>query len=487
MIAISARKTALGDELRTAIFATAIVWMVFAAAMLICAITDLLAGDGDWKVFMIASGLVVTVAGMIALATRGAEPKPTQRFGFLLVVMMWSTGPLAGAVPFVLHGMSLPDAVFEAVSGVTTTGATVMSGLDAEPPGILLWRSLMQWIGGIGILALGVVLLPFLRIGGMQLFSKESSDRSDRPLPRFVSFARGLMAVYIILTGLCFIAYEVAGMSSWDALNHALTTVATAGFSTHDASMGHFDDTGILWVGSTFMILGALPFAMYVAVLFGRTPDRLDPQVAVLIGIVALAAITLAATRENGFGDREFAEAVFNVVSVVTTSGYAAGDYTAYSSYAMALFFVLAFLGGAAGSTTGGIKTYRLIVTAAMLRAHMHRLVHPNIVAVTRYGGQQVDPAIFRSALVYLIAFAVMLMLLTMALAMTGLDLITAHSGAQSALTNVGPALGPIIGPAGNFGSLPDAAKGLLCLGMILGRLEILPVLALMSREFWRR
>jgi trk system potassium uptake protein TrkH len=326
-------------------------------------------GVADWSDLPAAAGLVLTLGGLVALATY-APPPPTARFGFLLVVSLWFTAPLAGAAPFLVHGLSLTDAVFESVSGLTTTGSTVMVGLDAETRGILLWRSLLQWIGGIGILALGLVLLPYLRIGGMQLFSKESSDRSDKPLPRFASFGRTLLAIYVLATVLCALAYSAVGMSAFDAVNHAMTTLSTGGYSTYDASMGHFEGVGPLWVGSLFMMVGALPFSLYVAALVGRRAVTLDPQVRVLIAIVAAASLSLMIAREGGFESRAAAEAVFNVISVITTTGFAASDYGTWGPYAVALFFLLTFLGGCAGSTSGAIKTYRLIVVAALLRAH---------------------------------------------------------------------------------------------------------------------
>jgi trk system potassium uptake protein TrkH len=477
----------LGAEIRSAVFATACVWMLLAAAMLAPLVTDLFAYDGDWVVFATAAGLVVTLAGVVALSTRGPTPRPTPRFGFILVVMLWVATPMAGAVPFVLHGLSVTDAVFETISGFTTTGSTVMTGLDVQPRGILLWRSITQFLGGVGILALGLAVLPFLRIGGMQLFSKESSDRGDRPLPRFASFARSLMAVYGGLTILCALAYASVGMSAFDAVNHAMTTLSTGGYSTHDASMGFFVEDGPLWVGSLFMLIGGLPFALFISILFGRRPGEIDPQILAYLGIVVAASICLTLARSDGFEARPLAENVFNVISVITTTGYAAGDYTLIGPFAVALFFLLTFLGGCAGSTAGGVKTYRIVVTWTLMRGHLTRLVSPNAVTLTRYGSRQVDPAVFRSALVFLVAYAFCLMAITLGIAATGADLLTAHTAALTALSNVGPGLGDVIGPSGNFVSLSDAAKWLCSAAMLLGRLEILPVLVLLTPEFWRR
>lgn len=477
----------LGAELRAAVHVASTFWFVLAGAMLPGAVLDLLHGQEGWRVLSVASGVTVTLAGILSLATRGPTPPPSPRFGFLVLLALWLLSPLAACLPFLLHGMSVVDSLFEAVSGLTTTGATVMTGLDAQPDGLLLWRSIMQWLGGIGILALGLVLLPFLQIGGMQLFSKENSERGDKPLPRFADFGRRLLFIYVGATAACVFAYSAVGMTNFDAFNHALTTVATGGFSTHDASMGHYQTNGPLWVGSVFMVLGALPFAVYISFLAKRRGIEWDPQIPVFLGLVAVAALSLMVMREGGFESRAAAEAVFNTISVITTTGYAASDYTAWGPYAVSLFFMLTFLGGCAGSTAGGIKTYRLIVTVAMVRANLRRLLMPNAVTLTRYGRREVDPAVFRSALVFLIAFAVLLILLTLGVAAFEVDLVTALSGSLTALTNVGPGIGDIIGPAGNFQSLPDGAKLLLALGMLMGRLEILPVLVLLLPEFWRR
>jgi trk system potassium uptake protein TrkH len=486
-VAIARRRNTLGGELRGAAFVAGAFWFVLAAAMVPCAIYDALTGMGDWRTLFVSAGVTVTLAGMLTLSTRGPAPQPTPRFGFLVLLGLWMLSPLAASLPFLLHGMSVVDALFEAVAGLTTTGATVMTDLDGKPRGLLLWRSVMQWLGGIGILALGLVLLPFLQIGGMQLFSKESSDRGDKPLPRFADFGRRLLFIYTGATVAAVFSFSAVGMTNFDAFNHALTTVATGGFSTHDASMGHYQTNGPLWVGSAFMLLSALPFAFYISLIAKRRGVDWDPQIPVFLALAGAAALSLMIMREGGFQSRAAAEAVFNAVSIITTSGFAASDYSAWGAYAFSLFFLLSFLGGCAGSTTGGVKTYRILVTVAMVRANLRRLIMPNAVTLTRYGDREVDPAVFRSALVFLIAFAVLLMLLTLAMAACDLDMVTSLSGALSALTNVGPGLGPIIGPAGTYQPLPDAAKAVVMLGMLLGRLEILPVLVLLLPEFWRR
>jgi trk system potassium uptake protein TrkH len=485
---VSPRESALAREVRAALFATSAIWVIFAGAMLAPAVADLLAGSPDWKVFAVSSALIVTVAGMLGLATRGPTPPATQRFGFILVALIWTTGPTAAAVPFLLSGLSLTDAVFETVSGLTTTGSTVITGLDAKPPGILLWRSMTHFLGGVGILALALLLLPFLQIGGMQLFSKESSDQSGKPVPRFAAFTRTLFLIYLALVAACTAAYQAAGMSPFDALNHAMSTLGTGGFSTHDASMGHYaGNEAILWVGTVFMAAGALPFGLYISAVSKRQGVELDPQVPVFLGIVVAASISLSLARADGFTSYAIAESFFNVMAVITTTGFASTDYLLWGPYAVALFYVITYFGGCAGSTAGGVKIYRLIVVFETMRAHLGRLISPNAVAVTRYGRRQVDPAVFRSAMVFLIAYAVVLQGLTLAVAACGVEFVTAHSGVLTALSNVGPGVSPLIGPVGNFATLPDTAKWLLIFAMLLGRLEILPVLVLLTPAFWRR
>lgn len=481
------RSSGLLAEIRAAFRVASLVWIAMAFAMLICAGADLMVGDGDWRNFAVSSGLVGAFAALVAIAARGAPPKATQRMGFLLVIIVWVSTCAVCALPLALYGLSIPDAAFESVSGVTASGSTAMVGLDETPHGVLLWRSILQWFGGIGFLGLGVLILPFLRIGGMQLFSKESSDRSERPVPRFADFARSILTVYVALTVLCMLSYHAGGMSLWEAINHAMTTVSTGGYSTHDASFGYFDDTTLYWIAVVFMISGALPFGMYIGLLFGKRPTALDPQVIVLLLAMLAATLVISMFRADGFESRALATHAFQVVAIVTTTGFGVDDHSAWGPLYIALFYLLMYLGGAAGSTTGGIKTYRLIVVFSLIWSHLNRLLHPNEVSLTRYGGKSVDPAIFRAAMVYLVAFGVALMAGTIGLAATGLDLVTAHTGALTALANVGPALGDIIGPASNFSAIPDSAKWILVLGMLLGRLEIFPVLVLFLPAFWRR
>jgi trk system potassium uptake protein TrkH len=478
------------EELRAAIHVTSIVGFAIAVTMLVPAFANLAANEPSWTDF--AGAAIMTAGGwaMIGIATAGARAKVSPRFGIILVNMLWWLIPLFSVAPLMIGPAKLTyvDAAFETVSGFTTTGSTVLTGLDSYDPGTLLWRSLIQWFGGTGMLSLGLVILPFLKIGGLQLFRMESSDRSEKVLPQFATIVKSITVIYVCLTLLCAIAYLLSGMSVFDAINHAMTTLSTGGYSTHDKSMGFFPNSSTLWVGSFFMLLGGMPFSLFVTLVFLRQKPRIDPQIIWYLVIVAGAAGLLFASRVGTgiYSLRSIAEDVFDVISVITTTGYAAGDYTLWGSLAVPLFFLLTFFGGCAGSTAGGLKIYRLIVLVEMVRSALREIVHPNGVFPVRYGKQRVDPAIFRSALVMSVSFAGVLAICTLVLGAQGNDLITSLSGSVTALANVGPGLGTEIGPSETFTTLPDSSKVTLAAAMIAGRLEIMVVLVLFMPLMWR-
>lgn len=481
-------------SVRAAIHIAAVFAIYLSVSMLIPAAVDLYYGHEDWKVFTASSFFTGGLALAVAIATNTKAPPVSPRFGFLLVNLLWVTMCIAGAIPFLASSLEMTptDAAFEAVAGVTTTGATVFAQIDGLPPGMLLWRSILQWMGGLGVIALGLFLLPFLNVGGVSYFKIESSDIDDRPFARFSTFAAGLLSIYAVLTMACGIAYAVAGMSAFDALNHALTTVSTAGFSTHDASLGYYSgNAGVLWVGTLFMFIGGLPFsALILFALRGRFDAALDPQIrifaAYVIIIILAVAIYLRVTAGMGMFDA-LTIAAFNFMSVVTTTGYSTTDYTAWGPFAFALAFVAMFLGGCSGSTTGGVKTYRFVILFGLINSGIRRLVYPSTVQTVRYGDRPVDEEIQRAVVLFIGAFLFLWAIITVALAATGVDFISSLSASLSALMNVGPGLGDTIGPRGNYSSLPDLAKWILTFGMLLGRLEILAVLVILTPLYWSR
>lgn len=466
--------------------------LALAIAMLLPMAIDLHDGNPDWQVFLNSSLFVSVFSALAIVATRGAIAPFSLRLGFFLINCLWLSTSVVAAIPYLMSslGMSLADSVFEAVSGLTTTGSTVLTGLDGMPRGLLVWRSLTQWIGGFGIIAMGMLLLPFLRVGGMQIYQMESSTKGESPTARFKEFAMALVGIYVTFTLACAACYLAAGMSEFDALNHAMTTLSTGGFSTHDRSLGYFGEP-ILAVAIVFMLAGALPFIALVRALVLRDARRaLEPQIPVLLGIlVVLSALVAAGLIIGGDGPPGWVtlHATFNIVSVVTTTGYASADYMTWGTHAVGLFMLATFLGGCAGSTSGGLKTYRLVVMYQTVRSALRGLVFPNGLFVVRYGGEVVPPESIRSITVFIGAFFAALVTIAALLALMGLDYVTAFSGALTALTNTGPGLGDVIGPADNFASLPDAAKWLLSVAMLLGRLEILTVLVVFSPVFWRR
>ncbi len=442
-----------------------------------------------------ALGAAVTLgAGLLLTLSSGR-----QRFNlsirqmFVLTTASWVSTCLFGAMPlyFGIESLSFTDAVFESVSGVTTTGATVLSGLDTMPRGILLWRALLHWFGGIGIVVIAIAILPFLSIGGMRLFKTESSDWSDKVAPRAGSVAKSVGVVYVALSLLCTGGYLLGGMGWFDAITHAMSTISTGGFANHDRSFGPFADQPlIMWTAIVFMLLGGMPFTLYVALLRHRRVDLFrDQQVrgflttAAAVSGLLFIVLLLSSDRRT---DELLTHVVFNVVSVLTTTGFASDDYTLWGPFAIAIFFLITFIGGCSGSTTGGMKIFRLQIGMEVLNHQLKQLLHNNGVFTLKYNGRRVSDELITSITAFSFFFLITIGVLTLLLALLGLDLVTALTGAATAVANVGPGLGTVIGPAGNFQPLPDTAKWLLSIGMLLGRLEIMTVLVLFTKAFWR-
>ncbi|WP_349357444.1 TrkH family potassium uptake protein [Stappia sp.] len=479
-------------SLRPVLNVLGFLYVGLATAMLIPAMVDVAARNADWQAFVMSALITGLIGLLMSVAVGGSLAEGlNMRQTFVLTTLSWITLPAFGALPFLWLGVGYADAVFEAVSGFTTTGSTVLSGLDGLPPGLLVWRSLMQWMGGVGIIVMAIVLLPHLRVGGMQLFQTESSDRSEKIVARSIELARLIGVSYLFLTFLCGVAYWVSGMSVFDAVNHAFTTIATGGYSTHDLSFGYFTNPATAWVAIVFMVIGSLPFVLIIQALRGE-PLALwrDPQVRAFIGFVVL--VSLAVTVYLGLQHRvPFADALrmsaFNMIAVVTGTGYAYGDFTTWGPPIVVLGLLLMFVGGCTGSTTGGIKIFRFLVFFGTVRAHLRRMVRPNRVLPESYGKTRLTPELSFSVLAFLVVYMGTVGVITLLLAAFNLDLVTALSAAATAVGNVGPGLGPIIGPAGNFAPLPDGAKWILSFAMLMGRLELFTVIVLLDPDFWSR
>ena len=457
--------------------------------MFLPAIIDLAFYNEDWHSFAISGMLALGLGVGIFLAMRSEDEDWTTRKAIIFVNALWFLTSMTASMPLYFSSLNLTfvDAFFETTSALTTTGSTVLSGLDSMAPGLLFWRSFMQWMGGLGIVAISITLLPALGGGGQKLFYLESSEQNANPFPRIQEFATKILAVYCLLTAACTFSYFQLGMTFFEAINHAMTTVSTGGFSTSDGSMGHFDSLGILLAASVFMFLGGMPF-LYLIRFFSvdRAPD---PQVSLYIRAVIAATLIVFIAKEVLSPDRAVSDLVlslFNVISIITTTGYGAGDYQLWGPIFGVMFFILTFAGACSGSTSGGLKQFRFVVSWLVLKDAVWHLIHPNRVSPLRYGDRVIDNSTIQSTMTLIFLFLATFILFAIVLELTGLDFISAISASATAIANVGPGIGDVIGPAGNFAGLPNFAKWLLAVEMILGRLEILSAYALLMPAFWR-
>lgn len=462
------------------------------AAMVFPMLIDLLHGDGDWKVFFEAGIITVVTGGLVALAcANGVRDKLSIQQTFLLTTGVWLALPVFGALPLMLGATEarFVDAFFEAMSGLTTTGSTVFTGLDALPKGLLFWRSMLQWFGGVGIIVVAMVFMPELRVGGMQIFRSEGFETSGKVLPRAAEIASQISFVYGILTVTCVLAYLLVGMDPFDAVNHALTTVSTGGFSTYDASFGMFQGPAE-YVAAIFMVLASLPFVRFVQLLAGTAKPLLrDPQVHVylIVNVVLILLLTLYRIFINDDHlEHSFREATFNVTSIITGTGYASVDYQLWGSFPVMVFFFLGLIGGCAGSTCCSIKIFRYQILFSSIKAQIRRIHSPHGIFTASFSGRAVSDDVINSVAAFFVMFILTLGVIAVLLSSTGLDYVTAISGAASAVANIGPGLGDIIGPSGNYASLNDTAKWILAFAMLTGRLELMAVFVLFSVKFWR-
>ncbi|KIN76511.1 Trk system potassium uptake protein [Sulfitobacter mediterraneus KCTC 32188] len=479
-------------DLRPVGYVVGLLVAVLGLFMLLPMLVDLAEGRGHAIVFVETFLITTLGGGMIALAcSNGVREGLTIQQTFLLTTGVWLMLPLFGALPFILGetNSSVTDAVFEAMSGLTTTGSTVLSGLDTLPKGLLLWRGILQWLGGIGIIVVAMVFLPELKVGGMQIFRSEGFDTFGKILPRAGEIATQIAVIYLWLTMGCILSYLALGMNAFDATVHALTTISTGGFSNYDASFGAFSGP-MEYVATVFMILAALPFVRYVQLINGN-PLALhrDPQVrGFLVTILILVAVIVISLQQTfSFGwERSFREALFNITSIISGTGYASVDYMQWGPFAVALFFFIGLIGGCAGSTACSIKIFRYQLLFASIRAQLRRIRSPHGIFTPRYDGRPVGQDVLSSVMSFFMFFVVTMGLVAVALSMTGLDFVTSVSGAAAALANIGPGLGDIIGPSGNFGSLNDTAKWILTAAMLIGRLELMAVYVILTVKFWR-
>ncbi len=462
------------------------------AAMLVPMALDLALGNGHAGVFLESAILTFLTGGFLAISCANSVGRGIgTRQIFILTTGVWAVLPMFGALPF-LNGAteaSVTDAYFEAMSGLTTTGSTVFSGLDDLPEGLLLWRSMLQWFGGIGIIVVAMVFLPELRVGGMQIFRSEAFETDGKVLPRAAEIASRISVVYVGLTLACILAYSVSGLSAFDAINHALTSVSTGGFSTGDASFGAHQGMPE-YVASVFMVLASLPFVRYVQLLAGSSrPILADSQIRTFLVIVLVLILVITVYRVVINGDHfehSLREATFNITSIITGTGFASVDYQLWGTFPVTLFFFVGLIGGCAGSTCCSVKVFRYQLLVSAVKNQIRRIHSPHGVFQLKYDGRTVSEDVISSVTAFLTMFVVTLGVISILLGATGLDFVTSVSGAATAIANIGPGLGDIIGPAGNFGALNDPAKWILAFAMLAGRLELMAVFVLFTSRFWR-
>ncbi|OYX11269.1 MAG: potassium transporter TrkH [Rhizobiales bacterium 32-66-8] len=461
-----------GLDLRPIAATLGILLSILGASMMVPALVDFSAGSGGEDVFLGAACVTIFVGVLMWMSGRNSELKRLDlRQAFLLTSSTWVVLTLFAALPFMWGraNLSFADAFFESMSGLTTTGASVMSGLDTMTPGILMWRALLHWFGGIGIVVIAIAVLPLLRIGGMQ----------------------GLLVSYVLLTLLCAISYLLAGMTLFDAVTMGMSTLSSGGFANSDSSFTVFANPPVEYVAVVFMLIASLPFPLYARALTGDV-TRLFTNSEVQLFLTIVAVFTLASFAQQSLqgvaeGEVAFRGALFTVASLISTTGFMAADYTNWGPLSDALFFVLMFAGGCTGSTSGGIKALRLAISGRAVQQHLKRIFYPNGQFPIRYGGAPVADDVVASVLGFIFLYLATFLVIATALNCIGLDLRTAFSAAIACLSNVGPGLGPVVGPASNYSGLPDAAIWLLSLAMLLGRLEILTVIVLVLPRFWVR
>ncbi len=463
-----------------------------AGMMIIPTVTDWMQGDYNWRPFAISALMTGFIGLLMTFSNRPSGPTTlTIRETFILTAATWLVVSLFAAIPFILTNTtgSNTDSFFEAISGLTTTGSTVIKGLDFTSHGILLWRALLQWFGGIGIIVMAFTVMPLLKIGGMQLFRSEFSDRSEKVMPRVSQIASAIVLTYLFLTMLCIGLLYAAGMTFLEAVCHGFSTLSTGGFSTSDASVAYFNSPLIEWIIIVFMFIGATTFVLFVKMIQGRPlavwqDNQARLFIKVLIGCVAV--MTLWRISKDIPASQALRESAFNILSIITTTGFTTADFTFWGTFPTMFFFILMMVGGCTGSTSGGIKILRYQIMFAVAKSHIYQIRRPHRIFPPTYENKPIPDVVSISVFTFFALYIASFGLLIMGLGLYNLDVSTTLSAAASALNNIGPGFGSTIGPSGTFTSLPDGAKWMLMAGMILGRLEYITFLILFVPSFWR-
>ena len=474
---------------KTVFFTLGILQIILGVSMFIPIIVQFFYSELDSSFF--GSSIVTIIFGtLFFLSNLDHDKKLNLQQAFLLTALSWISIAIFGSLPFVFSSieLSITDSFFESMSGITTTGSTIISDLKNAPKGLLLWRAILQWLGGIGIIVMAITLMPIMNVGGMQLFKISSNDSSEKILPKSKEIALRLIYIYSGLTGLCAITYWIFGMGKFDSLTHSMTTIATGGFSNYNESIGYFNSLPIEISSMFFIILGSIPFIAYIKFISGNKKIFLnDIQIKTFLKIIIFTVIILSIyllfSNQENFSLRSI---FFNTISILSGTGYVNAEFDRWGSFPITLFLSLMFIGGCAGSTACGVKIFRIQILYLFILNQLKKIIYPKGVFVIKYGQSAVDEKFIASIISFIYFYIVIFFILTTLLSLTGLDFITAISGAATSISNVGPGLGPIIGPNGDFSSLPDLSKWILTVGMILGRLELFAILVLFLPSFWK-
>ena len=474
---------------KTVFFTLGILQIILGVSMFIPIIAQIVYSEFDSS-FIGASIITIVFGFLFFLSNLNHDKKLNLHQAFLLTALSWLSVATFSSLPFIFSEikLSITDSFFESMSGITTTGSTIISNLENTPKSILLWRAILQWLGGIGIIVMAITLMPIMNVGGMQLFKISSNDSSEKILPKSKEIALRLIYIYSGLTFLCATTYKIFGMNYFDSLTHSMTTIATGGFSNYNESIGYFNSVSIEIVSMFFIILGSIPFIAYIKFLSGDKKIFIsDIQIQTFMKIILVSIIILSIylllIPDIRFS---FRSVFFNIISILTGTGYVNAEFDTWGSFPLVLFLILMFIGGCAGSTTCGVKIFRIQILYLFVLNQFKKLIYPKGIFIIKYDQSSINDKFIASIISFIYLYLVVFFLITALLSITGLDFITSISGAATSISNVCPGLGSVIGPTGNFSTLPDISKWILSIGMILGRLELFAILVLFLPSFWR-
>ena len=475
---------------KTVFFTLGILQIILGISMVFPIIIQIIFDELDSS--FIGASLITIIFGILFfLSNLDHDKKLSLQNAFLLTALSWLSIAVFSSLPFIFSNLnlSITDSFFESMSGITTTGSTIITDLNSSPKAILLWRALLQWLGGIGIIVMAITLMPIMNVGGMQLFKVSSSDASEKILPKTKEITLRLILIYLILTFLCSFFYNICGMKFFDSLTHSMTTIATGGFSNYNESIGYFNNIKIEIISMIFIILGSIPFIAYIKFLSGKKNIfYTDTQIKSFIKIIFYSIVILffyLTIFNKSFSDVSLRSISFNVISILTGTGYVTQNFDNWGSFPLIYFLILMFIGGCAGSTACGIKIFRVQILYLFLKNQLKKIIYPRGIFIIKYDNNNVNEKFMASIIAFIYLYIIIFFIITAMLTLSGLDFTTSISGAATSISNVGPGLGELIGPNGNFSQLPDFSKWVLSFGMILGRLELFAILVLFLPSFW--